>query len=304
MLPAFLLVAAARGWRSVSRRRAEVAYAARFAAGPDGVVQGAESFTLRVPRGPALLLLHGSGDTPQTMRYLGERLHAAGYTVHAPLLPGHGRSPASFADVDAERYLESAGAGLDLLRGEASWIGIVGLSMGGALAVQLAAGASDVRALALLAPYLEPPRLVRWVARTSPLWGAVVPFLSARGEGSVHDKGAQAESRAYGLVPPRALRALVRTAAAARRALPRVAAPTLVVHSREDVRIPEAIAERSTAALRAPTERQWVSGCGHVITVDYCRREVAERVLAFLTRVGPRQPPAEGRGAGAPRSPL
>jgi carboxylesterase len=292
LVPAFAVAAAARGWRAIAGRRAAAAYASRFTVGPDGVVQGAESFTLRVRGAPALLLLHGSGDTPQTLRYLGERLHDAGYTVHAPLLPGHGRSAAAFADVDATRYVEAAGAGLDLLRGESSWIGIVGLSMGGALAAQLAAEASDVRALALLAPYMEPPPLVRWVARTSWLWGAVVPFLDGRGEGSVHDKGAQAESRAYGFFSPSALRALVRTAAAGQRALARVAAPTLVVHSRQDIRIPVAIAERATAALRAPTERHWVSGCGHVITVDYCRREVAELVLAFLARLEPRQRPA------------
>lgn len=287
MLPAFVLVAATRGWRAVSGRRTIATYASRFTTGDDGVVQGAESFTLRVPGAPALLLLHGSGDTPQTLRYLAERLHAAGYTVHAPLLPGHGRSPAAFADVSATGYVQAAGAGLDLLRREASWIGVVGLSMGGALAAQLAAEASDVRALVLLAPYVDPPRHVRWVARLSWLWGAVVPFVDGRGEASVHDKAAQVESRAYGVFSPSALRALVRTAAAGQRALSRVAVPTLVVNSREDIRIPLAIAERATAALRAPTERHWVSGCGHVITVDYCRGEVAGLVLAFLARVIP-----------------
>lgn len=280
-----LLIRAVR-IRAVSR--AVAAYAASHRIREDGIAEGAEPFTLKGASGRGLLLLHGSGDSPQTLRYLAEQLNAAGYTVHAPLLPGHGRSPEAFAHVRADGYLEAAERGLDVVRREASWIGVVGLSMGGALAVQLAASAADVRALVLLAPYLEPPPLVRWVARTSRVWGVFVPFLSGRGDGSVQDETARGESRAYGVFSPNAMRALVETAAAGQRALAKVTVPTLVVHSREDIRIPTEIAERASAALSAPTERHWVTGCGHVITVDYCKQAVADLVLGFLGRLAPR----------------
>jgi carboxylesterase len=289
MLPAVVLAAACRAWRALAVRRANTEYASRYGAPRDGVMPGAESFTLDAGTGRALLLLHGSGDTPQTLRYLGERLQAAGFTVHAPLLPGHGRSPGAFSRVYAAEYLAASREALDVVRRDAAWVGIVGLSMGGALAAQLAASERDVRALVLLAPYLEPPPLVRWVAGTSWLWGMVVPFVAGRGERSVHDPAARGGSRAYGLFSPRALRALVATAAAGQRALAGVRVPALVVHSREDIRIPVAIAERATATLRGPTERRWVTGCGHVITVDYCKDTVAGLVLGFLTRLAPRQ---------------
>ena len=82
-----------------------------------------------------------------------------------------------------------------------------------------------------------------------------------------------------------ALRALMATAAAGRAALSRVTAPTLVINSREDNRIPPVLAERVLDELRAaPVERHWVDGCGHVITVDYCRETVADLTLAFLAR--------------------
>jgi carboxylesterase len=283
-LPAAGVAAVARHLRPGAVGRADAAYRARYPMGPEGIAAGAEGFILRGSSGRGLLLLHGSGDTPQTLRYLAGRLHAGGYTVHVPLLPGHGRAPSAFLAVQARDYRAAAEAALDALRRDVSWIGVVGLSMGGALAVPLAAEASDVRALVLLAPYLEPPPLVRWTARLAPLWGPIVPLLDGRGEGSVHDKAAGAESRAYGVFSAKAMRALVETAAAGRRALAGVTVPTLVVHSREDIRIPIAIAERATATLRAPTERHWVAGCGHVITVDYCRAEVAALVLDFLAR--------------------
>lgn len=275
---------ACAAWRALTSQRAAHAYRARNVPTPAGVVAGAESFTLAGTNGRALLLLHGSGDSPQTLRYLAERLQATGYTVHAPLLPGHGRSPREFAGVDAAAYMAAAHAALDELRGRHGWIGVGGLSMGGALAAQLAADAADVRVLMLMAPYLAPTPQVSWAARTAPFWGALHPYLDARGAMSVHDPAARSASYAYGIVTPNALRALLETASRGRSALAQVTVPTLVIHSRTDNRIPETVASETTATLRAPTERHWVSGCGHVITVDYCKDVVAELVLAFLAR--------------------
>ena len=100
----------------------------------------------------------------------------------------------------------------------------------------------------------------------------------------MHDPVARAESYAYGVFPPGAVRALCETASAGRRALSSITIPTLVVNSHDDNRIPAALAEKATATLRGPTERHWVTGCGHVITVDYCRDAVASLVSDFLAR--------------------
>jgi carboxylesterase len=284
LIGAFAAAAAVTAMRVGAARRAERAYAARRAPAEDGIVPGAHGFTLPGTNGRALLLLHGSGDTPQTLRYLAERLHAAGFTVRAPLLPGHGRGLRDFATATASDYVRGVREELDRLRDEFEWVGLVGLSMGGALAARLAAKDLGVRALVLLAPYLTPPASVTVVGRSAPLWGLAVPYIAGRGDASVHDPVARTESLAYGMFPPGAVAALVETASAARRALPAITAPTLVVQSREDNRLPYRLARHATATLRAPAERHWVTGCGHVITVDYCRAEVAALVLDFLAR--------------------
>ena len=51
----------------------------------DGVITGAEPFDLARPGAPAVLVLHGGGDTPQSMRALAEFLFARGYSVRVPL---------------------------------------------------------------------------------------------------------------------------------------------------------------------------------------------------------------------------
>ena len=253
--------------------------------GPRGIVVGGEPFTLEAPDAPAVLLLHGGGDTPQTMRYVGEALHARGFHVEAPLLPGHGRSLQDFARVTADDLTAAARASYAGLRDSHPAVAIVGLSMGGALAVQLAAEHPDVPALVLLAPYLAMPNRVARAARWAWAWG---PFLTAlrSGDGaSILDPVERERGLAYGVFTPAALRALRETVRRANAALDLVRAPTLVIQSRSDNRISAANAERAFAQLGAPEKRlEWTSGAGHVITVDYGRDAVIAATVDWVER--------------------
>ena len=289
MVPTLLLILAALiTWIVVAGRRAagrmDVEYASRYPEGENGVVGGAEGFVLEGTNGRRLLMFHGSGDSPQSLRYLAHRLNAAGYAVCVPLLPGHGRSPQAFAAATATDYHRVALDALLELEASDGWIGIVGLSMGGALAARLCAESTRVRALVLLAPYLSPPSSVRAARALSWLWSPLMPYVSGGGEASVHDPAARAASRAYGSFSGGALAALVETAEAGRRAVLRLRLPILVVNSENDNRIPRALAQAAVDAFTTPVEAHWFDGCGHVITVDYCKDAVADLVLAFLAR--------------------
>ncbi len=249
-----------------------------------GIAAGAESFVLPGDSGRGLLLLHGSGDSPQSLRHLATALSAAGYEVHAPLLPGHGRSPSAFAATTAADYHAAVVHALDVVVKRNAWTGVVGLSMGAALAASAVSESTGVRALALLAPYMVPPRAVRAAIRTAPLWSAFVPFVRGRGDESIHDAASRVQSRAYGTFSKGALTALVAAADAGFQALPRVRVPVLVINSTQDNRIPRELAERVLEVITAPVEQYWLEGCGHVITADYCKDEVAKLVITFLAR--------------------
>jgi carboxylesterase len=264
------------------RRKFEGEYVRRFQPTASGIASGAESFKLLGTNRCALLLLHGSGDSPQSLRYLGDRLHSAGYTVYAPLLPGHGRSPGDFAQATAADYHDATNQALDELRNSHARIGIVGLSMGGALAVRAASETPDVRILVLLAPYLIPPISVRWTCCLGWLWSWAIPYMRGRGEASVHDVDARAASRAYGSFSIGALSALVATARAGRRVLSTLTMPMLVINSEHDNRIPRQLAEKALSEMPDDIVQHWVTDCGHVITVDFCKATVAELVLTFL----------------------
>jgi carboxylesterase len=155
--------------------------------GADGVVIGGEGFVLDRSNAPAVLLLHGGGDTPQTLRYLAGALHARGFHVAAPLLPGHGRSVRDFARVTADQLIDATHRSYHDLKTRHEWVAVIGLSMGGALAANLAAGVPDLPALGLVAPYLGMPPRVERAARFAWLWGMFIPAVRSGDAASILD---------------------------------------------------------------------------------------------------------------------
>jgi carboxylesterase len=274
--------------RTAATVRARSAVSARLTLGADGIVVGASAIDLPAEGNRAVLLLHGFGDTPQTMGYLAAYIHAQGWSVRAPLLPGHGRTLTEFAASRSDEWIQLAREELAALCDRYDNVAIVGQSMGGSLATILAAESPNVQALALLAPYLSMPTRLRRAAGIHHLLGSVIPFLRGGGEHSIRDPGEVVKNLAYGYTTPRLVFELRRVVDRARDAAPRIIVPVLVVQSRQDNRIPPDAAERAFALFGAK-ERQlmWTEGNGHIISVDYGRQTIFAAVADWLsTHVG------------------
>jgi carboxylesterase len=264
-------------------RRVDRLLSSRFRRGESGIILGAEDIELSGTIDAAVLLVHGGGDTPQTLRHLVAELHSRGYSVAAPLLPGHGRDLAEFAKHGADEWYDAVRRKHDDLRRRHSWVGVVGLSMGGALSARLAAETPDLPALVLASPYLTMPVIGDIAARTSWLWGALVPTVSTASDLSVLDPEARAVSLGYGAFTSRSLRALRLTALRGRAALSGILAPTLVLQSRTDNRVSSQDTELAFQLLGSKDKRiEWIEGAGHVITVDYGWERVVQLAADWM----------------------
>ncbi len=270
--------------RDAVAARFERERAARLPLGPDGIVVGAQPYRLDASPSHAVLMVHGFNDTPQSLLPLAQSMREAGWTVVAPLLSGHGRDlPTMASQSRAALWTADVAREFRALRATHATVVLCGLSMGGALCTQLAARLPDLPALVLLAPYLGMPLTLQlqlpiaWVAQL------FSPYLSGRGgERSIHDPAARANALGPGINTARTLTELRTIALAAERALPAVRAPTLYLQSLEDNRVTESDARRHFAMLgSAIREQRWLTGCGHIITADYCRAEVARQVTAW-----------------------
>lgn len=282
--------------RAAPLRLNHVANTAPNTAPPVAIIPGAETIDRRRLAATGVLLLHGFGDTPQTLHYLADDLYARGYGVRAPLLPGHGRSLGAFDASTRHDWLRGARVELVAMRARYGSVALVGLSMGGALAVLLADEFRDLSSLVLLAPYLHMPAYIRAAASLHWAWPRHAAGIRASSPRSIHDPAERTRNLAYRATTGHALHELALLAAEARRALPRVAVRTLVIQSREDNRITPRVAQRAMAALGAEEKRLVLtSGAGHIITVDYGRDAVFQHVHAWLEG-GPGATPSQPGG--------
>ena len=281
---AVLAAGARAAYPYVVERRA----ARRRALGDDGLVRGAAPITLHRAGAPAVLLLHGGGDTPQALAGLARHLHDLGYAVRAPLMRGHGRAVSALAGSSADAWFGDAARELSELRRGHEWVAVVGLSMGGAIAARLAARTEPAMdALVLLAPYVDMPHRVQQLARTAGYWRWMLPYFPSGGERSIRDAAAAGAALGHGILTPAALRAFYDTMREGASRLEDVGVPTLYVQSREDNRIPVASAERAFARLGARDKKLvWLDGTGHVITVDFGHERVCALVAEWLDAHG------------------
>lgn len=279
---AIALLAGAR--RRRARLRGEAAWRSTHPAAADGVVPGAQAIALDGGT-RAALLLHGFGDTPQTLRRQAHALHESGWTVRVPLLPGHGRTLEAFRASGAAEWSDAARAEYLALARQYREVALVGLSMGGALAVRLAAEERPPSSLVLLAPFLEMSATARLMTTLWPLWSLWRAWVPGDPEASIRDPAARAESLGYGRSSPRLLRELRRVVDGASAVAGNVRAPTLAIFSTADYRIPPEAARRTFTRLGATQkELRWVERSGHVITVDRDADHVTRLVMAWLER--------------------
>lgn len=248
------------------------------------IIAGAETIDLAGSGPYGVLLLHGFGDTPQTLDFLAKHLHSAGFGVRAPLLPGHGRSVQAFTGSRREQWLAFARQDFAEFRNRYGTVGLVGLSMGGAIAALLAAENHKLPALVLIAPYLGMRLNYRAASASYWLWGPLIGTARSNSPGSIRDPIEREKNLGYGVYTGRLLYELWRLARQARLVLPSIRTPTLVIQSKEDPRLSASIAERAFASLGTTEKRLvWTEGAGHIITVDFGRERVFREVCEWLT---------------------
>lgn len=230
----------------------------------------------------AVLLIHGLGGSPYDLRPLAEALAAQGMHSEAPLLPGHGGSTDG-AEIDENDWLRVGASALERLNERGGSVFIVGFSMGGALAIRLAASRPElVDGLILLAPALAlrgPSRIFRMIFRHRSL-SSLLPRIE-KGPGDLCDRSVAMPKAAP--LPTRWAGALDRTIEAARTSLPQVRAPALVLWGARDRVVPKGAAvEAAKGVGSGPAPLVILERSAHQLALDYDREEVAAKVVSFL----------------------
>lgn len=225
------------------------------------------------------LLLHGFSGSPLEMVLLGEALTAAGWKVSIARLAGHATSPKDLAQTRWRDWIASAAEAYADLRRRTRRQAIIGLSMGGAIALYLAASEGADAVVAISTPVRVRPMVAgaaRVVSRVIPL-APVVIRLSPR------DPTVRQYRSPYTQIPLGATAELSALLDATMKALPTLESPLLVVQGRRDWVIPKDSGPEILArAARAPGRLLWLRRSGHVATLDRDRELLFDEVKRFL----------------------
>lgn len=244
------------------------------------------------------LILHGFTSSLDTVRALEPMARRRGLPYRMPLLRGHGTQPEDLIGVRWQDWYADAQTALTDLLTECDRVTVCGLSMGGLVALHLAAEQPDrIAGVVTIAAAI---RIRDPLARFTPLFARWATMISSNPAIGFSDPALVATNTNYRRFPLDAVASLYRYSGLVRRMLPRVHAPLLVLHSRRDrtitPRSAQIIYNRSSSIDK---QLRWFETCGHQMLQD-CETEAV--VAAIEAWIRQRQPMA-GAPIGPPAHP-
>jgi carboxylesterase len=231
----------------------------------------------------AVLVLHGFTGTTQSVRYFGQELHRRyGFTVRGPRLAGHGTTPDDMAKTGFHDWVSSCEEALHGLAAGGRSVFIAGLSMGGTLALNLAARFSTIvrGIIPINSPVgiFEPPLAELVLSKSAP---GRVPGIGS------DIKDPRAAELAYSELPVSCAREVFVLVAATSAVLSKVTCPVLAMHSREDHVVSPRNAQRILESVGSDDVRLlWLNDSYHVATLDNDRELIIQRAGLFIEEIG------------------
>jgi carboxylesterase len=227
-----------------------------------------------------VLLCHGFTGTPQSLRPWGEYLADRGYSVRIPLLPGHGTTWQEMNQTRWEDWYAAVDAAFRELHEASERVVVCGLSMGGALALQLAQGHGPrISGLVLVNPAVkfEDPRTL-----LLPVLKHVVGSLGAIGN-DVKKPGVT--ELAYTRTPLKAAHSQLVAWQSVVRDLPEVTQPVLLLRSPQDHVVPASSSALILSRISSLDVTEiLLEDSYHVATIDNDAQRIFDESAKFIER--------------------
>ena len=246
------------------------------------IFPGAEPFSHT--GGPVgVLVVHGFTGSPKSMRAWAEYLAAAGLTVELPRLPGHGTTWQDMSVTRWDDWYAEVDRTFTSLRERCESVFVMGLSMGGSLALRLAEQRPDeVAGLVLVNPAVHSED---WKLSALPVLKHVVKaFPGIRNDIKMpgQDEGA------YDKFPLKSFDSLHQAWGTIKADIDKMRAPLLLLHSREDHVVEPSNAAWILAHVSSPDRTEvWLENSYHVATCDNDAPLIYDKSLEFVHRLAP-----------------
>lgn len=240
----------------------------------------AAPFRMEGKRGDTVLLLHGWTGSPAHLRELGAVLNEAGFAVVAPLLAGHGTSLEDMAETGWRDWMRTAAEAATEIVAGGPRLHLVGLSLGGVIALLLAA----VFDAASVTTISAPQRVWDRRSKLATLYRGSKRIDLGEPPLPVPDDVVQYQQQYTG-TPVGTVAELGDLIVAVRHNLHRVTCPALVIQSRVDETVKPVSAEIIYDGLGSSDKGLvWLEKSRHVAVLDVERDVIAAAILELLER--------------------
>jgi carboxylesterase len=226
-----------------------------------------------------ILLIHGFTATVAEVRPLAEALHRAGYSIAAPLLPGHYTRPEDLNRVRWQDWVAAVQETYRQLADQCERVIVGGESTGGLLSLYLAAQIPQITALLLYAPAL---RLNTHPFDRLRLY-LTAPFLPWIPKNNMDSDDLW---QGYPVNPLKGVIQLLELQKQVRPLLGKIHQPTMIVQGSLDQTVhPDVPATIHRHIQSEVCEIHWMNRSGHCVILDQERQEVFEITLQFIDHV-------------------
>lgn len=241
----------------------------------------------------AVLILHGFASSLDSVRAVERSLRPLGYPIHMPILRGHGeQSPEALRGTTWHDWLADAEASLQASLAEAERVIVIGHSMGGLLALNLAADHPEKLDSLVLAA--APLQLVSPLASGRPLHILlpVIQRLFTRWDlpPEYADRHLAQFDTNYHWAPMDAIISFLELSQLTRRRLPEVRVPTCILQSRKDTTSALISADMIYQHISTPIGQKqivWFEKSSHEMFQDCECASICGNILGYVReRVG------------------
>ncbi|MBW2984676.1 alpha/beta fold hydrolase [Candidatus Woesearchaeota archaeon] len=243
------------------------------------IMKGAEPFFYKKGKKGALLI-HGSTCSPSDLRDLGKYLADRDITVSAPLIKGHGTSPYCLAVTSWKDWVRSMEEALEELKKEVDKVYIAGTSIGGNIALCLAAKHDVDGLISLGTPiYFRRKNFYKRLA----FFVGLFKSFQRKWYKRIIDNEIQEKRVGYDVIPVKIVNEGLSLVEESRRLLPKITAPSLIMHSTKDFGVKESTVSYLLKNIGSKKKKViWVKDAYHVFIIDKNKEESFREIYSFI----------------------
>jgi carboxylesterase len=252
----------------------------------NGYVNGRQGF-LRMGGEPVVLLIHGFRGSPAVFEELGELLTQRDCSVQAMLLPGHGRTVEELAASRWQNWTSSVESTHLKLKERHKKIFVVGFSLGGLLALNLASR-TTIDGVIAISPFLQlnpdasgglSPQARLKLARFLPF----TKIVELHREPNILDDALRAEVAISHFYPVKTMQSMIDFTKDIADSLNSIQCPLLIQQSKHDSVVCSASVEQLYENISSEDKRLTLyEDSAHELLLDRERRAVMDEVVDFI----------------------